>query len=98
VVQPDYVLRRLGHPHREGTEMSRKPRTYYTLVAHEGDHIADNPWGIAFGDYDLETVKAERDEYRDKGWKAKELKIITTTDQQTDIDAAVRSLNDEAKP
>jgi hypothetical protein len=97
VVRADHRLRHLRHSHREGTEMSkRQPRTYYTLVAHEGDHIADNPWGIAFGDYDLETVKAERDEYRDKGWKAKELKIITTTDLQADIDAAVRSLNDEA--
>ncbi|PBB68286.1 hypothetical protein CK228_13545 [Mesorhizobium sp. WSM4312] len=56
--------------------------------------MADNPWAIAFGDYDLDTVKAERDEYRDKGWKAKELKIITTTDQQADIDAAVFELNE----
>ena len=75
----------------------RKPRPYYTLVVHEGDHVADSPWGIAFGDYDLETVKAERDDYRDRGWKAKELKIITTTDQQADIDRAVFELNEAGK-
>jgi hypothetical protein len=95
VVRADHRLRHLRNPHRKGTAMrKRQPRPYYTLVVHEGDHIADNPWGIAFGDYDLDTVEAERDEYRDKGWKAKELKIITTTDKQADIDAAVHELNE----
>lgn len=67
---------------------------YYTLVLNEGDHIADAPWGIAFGDKDKEVVEAERDDYLDRGFKRKELKIIkTATSRQKEIDAAVAALN-----
>ncbi|WP_085025256.1 hypothetical protein [Ensifer aridi] len=67
-------------------------RKYHTLVAIDGSPGC--PWAIEFGDYDLETVKDEYADMRDRGWKAKELKIITTGDTQAEIDAAVAKLNE----
>ncbi|MDX0260533.1 hypothetical protein GOC60_04820 [Sinorhizobium meliloti] len=66
-------------------------RKYHTLVAIDGSPGC--LWGIEFGAYDLDTVKDEWAEMRDRGWKAKELKIITTGDTQAEIDAAVAELN-----
>lgn len=68
------------------------PRPYYSLLTRE-----DGQWAPQFGDYDLDTVKAERDDYRDHGHKAKDLKIITTTDEQADIKRAVFELNEASK-
>lgn len=66
---------------------------YHTLAIQDGTPT-NEPWGIAFGDYDLDTVKAERDDFRDHGWKARELRIITTrTARQSEIDAAIAKLN-----
>lgn len=50
-----------------------RPRTYYTLL----QRVDDN-WSPQFGDYDLETVESERDDYRDHDIKAKDLKIVAT--------------------
>jgi len=73
----------------------KKPRPYYTLLAYDGSPGCQ--WAIEFGDYDLATVKEERDIYRDSGWEARHLKIITTTDLQADIEATVRELNEASK-
>lgn len=66
-------------------------RKYFSLLSIDG--TPGCKWAIEFGDYDLQTVEDERDDYRDRGWKAKELKIITTGDTQAAIDAAVAELN-----
>lgn len=76
--------------------MSRKPRTYYTLLSRFAGWLDDTKWHIEFGAYDRDDVESERDELREKGIAKADLKIITTTDQQADIDAMVRELNDKA--
>ncbi|TPI67608.1 hypothetical protein FJ420_02025 [Mesorhizobium sp. B3-1-3] len=71
---------------------TKQPRTYYTLLIRAV--YPTDPWEIAFGSYDREDVESERDEYRDKGWTKRTTKIITTTDQQADINRAVFELNE----
>lgn len=66
-------------------------RKYHTLVIRDIDPKAT--WGIAFGAYNLEDVKAERDEYLENGWTKRNTKIITTSAKQTEIDAEVAKLN-----
>lgn len=71
----------------------RKPipiRPYYTMLTRFGG----GPWCPEFGDYDLRTVKDERNVYLDLGWPTHHLKIITTTDEQADIDRVVFELNE----
>lgn len=68
-------------------------RLYFTLVTIDGSPGCR--WAPEFGDYDCTTVEDERDDYLDKGWKRRELKIITTGDTQADIDAAVAALNED---
>jgi hypothetical protein len=65
---------------------------YYTLlVKYESK---DEPWSIAFGDYDKETVHQEKvDAYDD----AKDTKIICTEDSQSSINEAVELLNKGSK-
>jgi len=65
-------------------------RKYHTLLERSFDGA---PWGIAFGDYDRETVDSERQEYRANGAKASNLKMITTGARQGEIDSAVSLLN-----
>lgn len=67
-------------------------KSYHSLLTRDG---AGEPWAIAFGDYDHDVVKDERADYLDHDYKARDLKIITTGDQQADIEAAVRELNGE---
>ena len=67
-------------------------RKYHTLLSIDGSPGC--PWGIEFGDYDLDTVKEEWAELRDRGWKRGELKIITTGDTQAEIEAEVARLNE----
>ena len=62
-------------------------RKYHTLAVREAGR-----WAPQFGDYDRVTVEGKRDGYRDKGTKARDLRIITTGDAQADIDAAVAVL------
>ncbi|PDT45336.1 hypothetical protein CO661_24030 [Sinorhizobium fredii] len=66
-------------------------RKYYTLVSIDGSPGCK--WAIEFGDYNCTTVEDERDDFLDRGWKRRELKIITTGDTQAEIDAAVAELN-----
>lgn len=64
-------------------------RKYFTLCTRN----EDGRWGPEFGAYSLLTVKEERADYRESGWKAKDLKIITTGPLQADVTAAVAELN-----
>ena len=64
-------------------------RTYFTLCTRN----ADGRWSPEFGAYSRETVREERADYRESGWKAKDLKIIETGTRQADITAAVAALN-----
>lgn len=68
-------------------------RTYHTLLTRDLKHPISNQWCPDFGDYDKAVVEAERDDYRDKGWAAAELRIIETAPNQKEIDAAVAALN-----
>ena len=47
---------------------------YYTLIVRE----ADGTVGPQFGDFDRQCVEDERQEYRDQGYKAKDLAILIT--------------------
>lgn len=65
---------------------------YYTLVVYDIEH---KQWFNEFGDYDKDCVADEMDEYTN-GYldiKPKNVKIIKTTDNQKDIDAAITKLN-----
>lgn len=74
-------------------------RPYFVLAANEGSHIASNPWGVAFGDYDRATVDSEREDMRDSGWKASALRVLKVCASngrkvsQADIDSAISALN-----
>jgi hypothetical protein len=72
-------------------------RTYYTLVSRNWASQYDSTWAIEFGDYDRSVVQAERDDYRDHGCKARNLRIISSGDSQAEINAAVAALNAEAR-
>jgi hypothetical protein len=65
-------------------------KTYFTLITR------DNPssnWVVEFGDWDHRVVDAERQDYRDHGVKARDLKIIRSDGRYASIDAQVKALN-----
>jgi hypothetical protein len=72
-------------------ETAMAKRKYFTLLAIDG--TPGCPWAVEFGSYDGTEVDAERDDYLDRGWKRKELMIVTTGDTQAEIDAVVAALN-----
>lgn len=73
-------------------KVTRKARPYWLLLTQ--DDQPNRPWQIAFGDPDKAIVEAEREDYRDSGWKAKRLRVIKAASmRQTDCEAAVRALN-----
>lgn len=63
-------------------------KPYYTLIV-KYERTTDC-WEIAFGDYDKETVKDERDDMEDT---CAATKIIRTGDTQVEIAAEVNRLN-----
>ena len=71
-------------------------KTYYTLLIKEPRdweyEDAGTRWVIRFGDYDLNTVRAELDDLRED-YMSGQMRIIETTDAQADIDTAVTNLN-----
>lgn len=70
----------------------RKQRPYYVLLSREG---ADQPWGVAFGDYDRRAVDFERDDYRNN-YAAKNLHIIRAQNaRQSTINKLVTELNSQ---
>jgi len=65
---------------------------YYTLFVYELEH---QKWFNYFGDYDKETVADEMDDLN-YGWDGiamKYMRIVKTSDDQTDIDAVLDKLN-----
>lgn len=62
-------------------------RTYYTLATLDK---ASGLYHPQFGDYDLETVQDEREEYKEKGERTK---IVRSADDQASVNAAVALLN-----
>jgi hypothetical protein len=62
-------------------------RKYYTLLSR-----INGRWGVEFGAYERDTVKDELT-YRVGEFKKSDLKIITTSDKQKDINAAIEKLN-----
>jgi len=67
-------------------------RKYYTLFVYEPDH---QRWYNHFGDYDNSVVADEMDDLN-YGWDGilmKHMRIISTPDDQTAIDAALDKLN-----
>jgi hypothetical protein len=63
-------------------------RQYYTLVIrHKGR------WAPQFGSYVYGECLSERDACLDHGEKLKNMKIITTSPEQTAIDLRVKELN-----
>ena len=65
---------------------------YYTLCVYEPQH---DKWFIHFGDYELDVVADEKQDLN-YGWDGipmKHMQIVKTSDQQSDIDAALDKLN-----
>jgi hypothetical protein len=67
-----------------------KKLPYFVLVERLS---ATSPWGVAFGAIYRADVESERDDRRDHGVAASNLKILATGHLQADIDAAVAALN-----
>jgi hypothetical protein len=65
-------------------------KQYHTLIARDGIGEA---WGIEFGSFVRAEVEFERQDYRDHGRKASDLKIVTCAAGQAAIDAVVAKLN-----
>mgnify|MGYP007047686121 CR=1 FL=1 len=64
--------------------------TYYVLLIRDDMH---SPWGVHFGCFHKETVTDERDDLKDGGMRASQIKIIQSTGTQADIDEMVKHLN-----
>ena len=67
-------------------------RTYFALVER-----IDGRWGIAFGDFDRETVIAERQDYLEHGSRAEDLCVLKVRTTQAAIDSAVATTNERKK-
>lgn len=65
-------------------------RPYFTLAERDS---ATAPWGVQFGSYELGDVKAEVQDRLDHDVRVSNLKVLTTTDKQADIDAEITKLN-----
>lgn len=63
---------------------------YYVLFGKEND-----TWVVVFGDYDRETVEAEKLEELHSISAYSDLRIITTTDARNDIEGELAKLNGE---
>lgn len=69
-------------------------KRYFTLITRAN---SASPWDIEFGDYSRAVVKAERDDLAySLELRASNCRIITSGATQTEIDAAVRTLNSDA--
>jgi hypothetical protein len=70
--------------------MSKRNRTYYTLLSREPH---SKRWCIEFGDYSRSVVRQERDDMKDGDYCDHAFKIIETGETQAEIDAEVARLN-----
>lgn len=64
-------------------------RTYHWLLSRD----FDGDWTIEFGDYDKSVVRDERDDYRDHGFKLKDLRIHEGPPNDKYIQGFVAKLN-----
>ena len=95
---PDFTTRKrcagqwgIGSQGAPDGKESSMARQYHSLLL-----LDQGQWRLEFGDYDRETVTAERDDYHQGGgYPLRDLRIITTRDSQAAIDAAVAKLNGE---
>lgn len=69
--------------------MSERNGKYYTLAVWSP---LNQMWSPEFGDYDYQTVKTERDDYREHGVKAKHLVIF-----HTPYDAGQAAIDEQIK-
>ena len=67
---------------------------YYVLFV----QLEDGTWSPEFGDYDRATVEYEKADFRDHGWKTKQLKIVVTDGSQPAIDQAAKQLGNHHQP
>lgn len=70
--------------------VTTEDRAYHTLLTRDN---SEQSWGIAFGDYDRELVEAEATEYIESGYTNSNIKFITTSDRQDDINEKVKQWN-----
>ena len=68
--------------------MTTTNKRYHVLIERLGDR-----WGVEFGSWDRSEITFERQDRRDNGVKASDLKIATCDGEQASIDAIVRSMN-----
>ena len=61
---------------------------YYTLLIR-----FDNEWTIQFGDYSKGTVHDEIREWRTEGFTSKDIRIICTNPEQSEINRIVNRWN-----
>jgi hypothetical protein len=64
-------------------------KAYYTLLV---KHTKSDPWSIQWGDYNRDVVAQEIDDSYCDEYRTK---IICTSDEQDDIELAVKLLNDK---
>ena len=65
-------------------------RTYHVLVVRDD---VSAPWRIEFGSWVRDEVAFERDDYRDGGSRASDLKVVTCDGRQSSIEAIVDAMN-----
>lgn len=74
----------------EDTNMTN--RVYFIMAARLS---ATSPWGVAFGSYVRSECDDERQDLRDHGERASNIRIIRLGDTNAEIDAAIAQLNRE---
>lgn len=74
-----------NHPRR-----SRRARTYFILAERAGPLSA---WRVEFGSYEFDEVDAERQDRRDRGVRASDLRVKRCTDLPGDADGVLTRLN-----
>ena len=65
-------------------------RIYYTVVVRDDNN---SPWGVHYGSYDYGEATEEAFEATQCGYKNTDVKVITTGEDQAEIDKAVTLLN-----
>jgi hypothetical protein len=69
---------------------------YYVLAERVS---SSSPWGVSFGAIYRADVDAEREDRRDHGVRASDLKVLTIADaKQSSVDAAIAALNGVVPP
>lgn len=68
-----------------------KPRPYYILAVK-----TDGQWTMEFGDYARSVVVDEFDDYLEHDYRRADLKIVRTSDTQSDVTNCLAKLNGAA--